>query len=1255
MNEDVVKPHQKVNGSAPNLPPASTKESEAPSAPVTSDGTEEEAENASSLPFHVVGIGASAGGVEAYIELFDHLPIDTGMAYVVVPHLAADQKSHMTEIIGRHTKMPIIEIKEGMIAEADRVYVVPPKSFLQMQHGVFHLKSKESRLGHRAIDFFFHSLAADQKHRAIGVILSGMDGDGALGLRAIKGEAGIAIVQSPESAQFPDMPRASISTEHVDIVATPSAIATQLGELGKQFRDGYVQILQDGTVPAGEELYFQRILTLLKDVCGVDFRLYKPNTLRRRIARRMLLHRVDTLAAFLTFLKSNPNEIRELHEDALINVTRFFRDTEVFDSLKNLILPKIFANRDPSQQLRIWIAGCSTGEEVYSIVICLLEYLSANRLEPQIQIFGTDASEHNVQKARAGFYPATIAEEVSPERLHRYFTRSEKGYLVAKRLRDLCIFARHNLCQDPPFSRMDLISSRNVLIYFGAELQRQVIPTFHYALRPDGFLLLGTSETIREFNNLFTLLERKHKIYSRTGESVPRVGTEFVPRLLVHKVPAPVLPPVEVWGDTELQRTADRIVIARYAPPGVIINERQEILQSRGNVSPYLEMRPGAATLQLPRLTRENIAPQVGVAVRKAIDEDIPVQVQDLQVIDGDVTREVTLEVLPIRSVSNRSKCYLVIFAPSPGQSDKNVQKSLPVLSEDERERLIVQLRHDVSSTKLFLQSLMEERDARTQELLSANEEIQSSNEELQSTNEELETTKEELQSSNEELHTVNDELQNRNQILVQASNDLVNLLNSVNLPVLMLTNDLNIRHFTPPTQHLMNLRPSDVGRPFSEIRLNLSIDDLTPLFHGVLETLTAQEAEVQDREGHWYLLRVRPYRTADNKIDGLVVAMLDIDQLRRSQGELRAARDFSTKILESVPLPLAVVDLEFRIHATNQAFCDISHSTCADLERRFLPDLASTLWGVHHLIRSHLERLRTAGQVGDTFEFEHNTGGEHPMVLSIRGCKVKPLEEEFLLITVEDITTHTETERALSAEKDKLAGKVASTAKTLVKTQNELRALTGSLFTSQEEERRRIARELHDDVSQRLAVLEIDSDEVEHSLSSDIEAARRTLVQMRTRIGQLADDVRVMSHRLHPSLIEDLGLKPALQNLIEDFGEREKMIATFWSEDLPENIPIDVATGLYRISQEALRNIAKHAGKTHVRVTLKGTTEGLQLQVADFGNGFEMKEKRSGLGLISMEERARLIGGTVFVRSEVGGGTKVTVDVPLPSAAAGA
>ncbi|HVW07166.1 MAG TPA: CheR family methyltransferase [Bryobacteraceae bacterium] len=1219
------------------------------------DGLPEETDEADrppALPYLVAAVGASAGGVEAYIQVVGALTPDTGVAFVLIPHLLPTRKSHMVEIISRHTQMPVLVIEDGATPKPNEIVIVPPGSQVCLRGGAFHLEPRQD--GGRVIDYFFRSLASDQRAHAIGVILSGTDADGALGLKAIKGEGGISLVQRPETAGFPEMPRTSISADHVDKVLSPVEIAAELAEMGRQFRKPVVRNLEDNMPPAGEEQAFARVLNLLRGVSGIDFRLYKPTTIRRRIARRMLLHRFESLSEYAAFLQGNPKELRELQEDALINVTRFFRDPGVYDALKQTILPRIFEEREADQQVRLWVAGCSTGEEVYSIAICLLEYLTGQPFEPPIQIFGTDASNQNIQKARAGIFPESIAGEVSPERLRRFFVKVDKGFQVSKRVRDLCIFARQNLSYDPPFSKMDLISCRNVLIYLGPELQRQILPTFHYALRPNGFLLLGTSETIREFTELFQQIDRKHKFFMKIGNSQSRTLVAVTPRVFLMETPAPSSQPgiAENWGDIELQRAADRIVLARYGPPGVIVDEKLEILQSRGHTATFMEMPQGSVSLQLTRMLRDTIATSVTQVVRHAIEQDIPVRLEGLRIGGSEPERDVTLEVLPIHTTVPRARCFLVLFVPA-NQSFTTSPTAPPVAAAGmaearEHDQTVERLRQDLASTKLYLQTLLDERDAKNQELVSANEEIQSANEEMQSTNEELETTKEELQSSNEELQTVNDELQQRNATLTQTTNDLSNLLNSVNLPVLMLNNELHIRHFTPPTQRLMNLRAPDIGRPFSEIRFNLNTEDLAPLFGEVLETLAPREIEVQDNEGKWYLLRVRPYRTTDNKIEGVVVVLVDIDQLRRSQQELRGARDFARSVIENVPLPLAVVDRELRIRSVNDAFRTLVGAGREDLEKRSFTDLAMAHWGLDEPLRSRLQMLPQSGSAAHEFDFEYQTPEEPPHIFHIRARLLPPDGELLILITIEDITPHKEVERLLGLERERLTSEVALTARELGRTQDELRALAGSLFTSQEDERRRVARELHDDIAQRFAILEIETQNILAEIGVDPAKVRQRTEHLRTEIAAASNEIRRIAHALHPSALEDLGITPALGALVENFRGTEHMIATFSAVDVPSPIPIEVATGLYRIAQEALRNATKHAGRAHVKVLLRGADSGIRLQVTDSGEGFDPQARRTGLGLISMEERARLMGGSLNIESKPGEGTRITVEVPL-------
>jgi two-component system CheB/CheR fusion protein len=698
----------------------------------------------------------------------------------------------------------------------------------------------------------------------------------------------------------------------------------------------------------------------------------------------------------------------------------------------------------------------------------------------------------------------------------------------------------------------------------------------------------------------------------------------------------------------DLQRAADRLLLARYSPPGVLVNERLEIIEVRGRPAPFLSIGPGPASLNLLRMIHADIVAIVRDALHHAAESGAPVS-QEVTVVEAGKKHTATLEILPIHPGTRGIDQYLLLFVPPARHIELATPSKGPVEDRADVEENVDgdRLRRELTSTRGYLQSLIEDRDTRNQELMAAYEEIQSANEELQSTNEELETAKEELQSGNEELHTVNDELRNRNAALVQSSNDFINLLDSANIPVIMLGSDLTIRQFTPPAERLMRLRAADIGRPIGEIRMNLMVDDLEPIIQEVADTLVTKEMEVQDRSGRWHVLRLRPYRTSENKIEGVVLLLLDIDQMKRSQDALQQARDFAQTVVEAVQVPVAVLDCELRIRTANAAFRAISALSSTDLERRSFTELATLLWDWPSL-REPLQRLLEGG-TSSILEVEHETSRPSVRYFRLVARAVHDDIEAAILLVLEDITTQRLAERLLEADRERLVGQVQSTTEVLGRTREELHALAARLFLSQEEERRRIARELHDDIGQKLAVLQMDIEALRKELPDDPAAVKAKLDRIRERSGALSEEVRSISHQLHPSALDHLGIAVALKSLVEEFGVREGMVATFHSRHVPQNPRPEVAVTLYRIVQEALRNVAKHAGKTHVKVLLEGIDQQLRLEVRDFGEGFDMDGiKGNGLGLVSMAERARLIGGILAIQSALGEGTAISVTVPL-------
>jgi len=907
-----------------------------------------------SLPFPVVCVGASAGGLEAFTQLLEAMPIDTGMAFVFVSHLSPSHASHLAEILSRATRMPVSEVKDEPQVQPNRVYVIPPDRSMIIAEGVLKLlPRREVRGQHHPIDVFLESLAQDQRHKSIAVILSGTGSDGTLGLGEIKAAGGITVAQD-QSAAYEGMPRSAMMAGSVDFVLPPAKIAHELSEIA---RHAYVapETPPLAQPPPTEVPHFTRILELLNQTMGVDFSQYKIATLNRRITRRMALHRLDTVADYAEFLESRPAEIEVLFQDILISVTSFFRDAETFELLRTKLFPRITAEHSPLDAIRMWVAGCSTGEEAYSLAILFSEFMErAGRVWP-VQIFATDLNGVAIERARSGLYPKSIAERVSAERLRRYFYEVDGKYRVAKTIRDLCIFAQHDIANDPPFSRMDLVSCRNLLIYLEPVLQQHLMPILHYALKPNGFLWLGASETTGQFRELFEAEDPKHRFYVKKPNTV-RVPVPLARRPVPERrVPAEHSPQPGRLGE-DVQREADRIMLARYSPPGVLVTDELEILQFRGDTGPYLAPASGRASLNLIKMLREGLLVPVRNALGHAKREGSAVHKAGVRVKSNGGWRLVDIEVVPVKMAGTASDCYLVLFHDPQVQPERLPKTELP--SDREVEQEAKQLKQELIATKEYLQSVIEQQEAANEELQSANEEVQSANEELQSINEEIETSKEEIQSSNEELATVNEELQTRNAELGQSNDDLMNLLASVQMAIVMLGPDLRIRRFTPMAEKMLNLIATDVGRPVTDIKLNVDVPDLEQILVDVVETVQPYQREVMDKHGRWHSLRVRPYRTLDNRIDGAVIVLVDIDSVKATAESLRAGAERLTIMYDRAPLGIFETDLDGRFLRVNDAFTELtgrSRETLLALRSQDIthPDDLAADWEAFEQIRT--------------------------------------------------------------------------------------------------------------------------------------------------------------------------------------------------------------------------------------------------------------------------------------------------------------
>jgi len=942
--------------------------------------------------FPIVAIGASAGGLEVFTQLLKNLPGDTGMAFVLLQHLDPQHESFLAGALGKVTPMAVSQALDGERAEPNHVYVIPPDADLSISRGSFALlrRSPDSPKLHLPIDSFFTSLAMERGRRAIGVVLSGNASDGTEGLQAIKAQGGITLAQDPSTAKFAGMPQSAIDAGVVDYVLPVTGVAEELARLS---RHPYVtreasEIVAARGLPgpdAASEVVRNGIMNIVRSVVGVDFREYKSPTFDRRLSRRMALRHVDLQSDYLDLLRCDAEEVRALTEDILIHVSSFFRDPAAFETIKRSVFPEILKHKVEEGPIRIWVAGCAAGEEVYSLAMCLLEFLRDSPREHSIQIFGSDVSEASIRKARAGRYAEGAMRGVSDERRRRFFIKTEAGYRINKNVRDLCVFVRHDLARDPPFSRLDLVTCRNVLIYFEPALQKRVLQTFHYSLTQPGFLLLGRTENVSGFNQLFAPFDKLGKIYLR---SATPSGLHFAARSPAPPASGQAGP--SFFSDQprragDVGRHLDSLLLARYAPASVLINEKLEILQFRGQTGPYLQAAPGEPQTNIVKMARPGLLPALRTILARAKKEMAPVRSDAIAIDQGGFTRTCDVVVVPFSGLPDQTeRLFVVLFeerlspppaapgpAPSPG--------AIPGPAQDAGR--IPKLEHELSSTTEYLHSLIEEHGQINDELGSANEELISGNEELQSLNEELETAKEELQSTNEELTTVNDELQHRNQEMSSINSDLTNLLNTVDLPVVILDQGRHVRRFTPQAQKLFNLLPSDIGRLFDDIKSNLAVSDLDQQIRQVITTFSARESELQDREGRWYRLQIRPYKAADERIDGAIVSLVDIDALkghvidaraRQADAERsdRAKDEFLAVLSHELRTPLSVLVMQTQLLRQGGADPLKRERACERIERstklqiRLIEDLLDVSRIVTGTMRVELQPVNLAAIV---------------------------------------------------------------------------------------------------------------------------------------------------------------------------------------------------------------------------------------------------------------------------------------------------
>jgi two-component system CheB/CheR fusion protein len=956
-------------------------------------------DNAHSNPFLVAALGASAGGLEAFEQFFEHMPAEAGIAFVIVQHLAPDHASALPELLARYTSMAVEQARDHAKIVPNRVYIIPPNATLTIKDRTLRVTAPLEARGYRTpIDSLFSSLAEDCGENAVCIMLSGTGTDGTLGLRAIKEHGGMAMAQTLESAKYDAILRSAIATGLVDHVLPVEEMPAKLMEYA-----AHLSLLDGKPNRIREQIatHLGKVHGLLRHRAGHDFSQYKENTIARRLERRMKALQIETIDQYVQILERQPDEVDLLFKDLLIGVTQFFRDHEAFETLGREVIPKLFDAKGADDKVRAGVIGCATGEEAYSIAILLCEHASTLDNAPTIQIFATDIDDQGLEMARKGRYPENIAKQVSPERLERFFSKQDSAYQVKRGLREVCIFSNHSFIKDPPFSRLDLISCRNVMIYLGRDLQRKIVPLFHYALRPGGYLFLGPSETTASHQELFRTIDKKHRIFQRK-DSVPRPAIIFPL--------ADISRPKHLGGsqpDAEeriLPKQLEHVILQRYTPACVIVQENGDAVYFSGKISRYLEQPTGGPDTNVVNMARASLRVALRTCLHRAVTaHEHAVQKQVPVPKNGEMSHvDVTVE--PLADFRDAHLFMIVIedVAPPAGP-----QQTAGPASDASSEQTVRRLESELRSAQEHAQAVFEE-------LETSNEELKSANEEYQSTNEELETSKEELQSLNEELETVNTELNRKIAELDHTNSDLQNLLNSTQIATIFLDSELHIKSFTPAAGSGFRLIAGDIGRPITDLASQFVEAGLEEDIKEVLKTLSMRERDLTGAQGRHYLMRILPYRTVHNVIDGVVITFVDVTQLKQAEQLVEDARIYAQNIVDTVREPLVVLDTGLRVTSASRSFYKMFQSTAEETVNRAFYELGNRQWDIPEL-RRLLSELKPANPLED-FQVEHPSAdmGRKTMLLNARLIQQQTGSEPLILLAIEDITERKQSENLL-------------------------------------------------------------------------------------------------------------------------------------------------------------------------------------------------------------------------------------------------
>jgi two-component system CheB/CheR fusion protein len=1160
--------------------------------------------------FPIAAVGASAGGVAALSTLLEACPPDPGLAFVVITHHGADHQGGLAPRLARASKIPVLPARDGMRVGVDRVYVVPPGKNPSISGGTLRLQHRG--MVYAPIDHFMGSLARECPKRAIGVILSGEASDGTLGIQEIKARGGVTIAQDGATAMHPGMPRAAISTGAVDHILPPQAIAQRICQgPSRESR----RLRSRRRAPSGDEV-IKDIIAFLRASRGIDFTHYRPTTIKRRILGRMKDKGVSDWARYLAYLKTSPQEAQALCDAILVHVTNFFRDPRVFKALKTKAYPRLLERLSGKDAIRIWVPGCSTGEEAYSHAINLLEHLGDAPRRPRVQVFATDLSEMAVSKARAGFFPASIAQDVTPDRLRRFFLKVRDGYQIRPGIRDLCVFSRHDMAADPPFSNLDLISCRNVLIYLEPALRRKVLPAFHHALKKTGFLMLGQSEAVGEHPGLFTLADARASLYAPSPVRSPLPMAFAADRAAADSGAATErrrgpLGDCFVKGDFEDE--VNRILFRQYVPAGVVVDGAMNIQRTHGHTRDFLELPQGKTSVNLFEMVRGDIAIQLRAAIEKARSTDASVK-RSILVKRRRREAEIGIDVIPFRCRADRRRCYLVLFNPSPGAAAGTPAEVPGETPAGPRSR-------------------------------SAYEDIISSNEDLRSMNEELDTVKEELQSTNEELVTVNEELRQRNIELNTTNNDLSNLLSSSQIPILMLGCDLRIRHFTLPAEKAFNLSLSDMGRSILGVKLAISVPRLREMLRGVIDEGLMRGLEVQDRSGRWFDMWIRPYRTGQGKIGGAVLSLVDITEKKVRDLAVQEARDYAEAIIDTIKAGLLVLDARLKVVKVNRSFLETFALAPAKVQGQSILELSGGAWDAPGL----RERLESAARKGEPFtdwegDFELPGDGRRTMAVSGRIIPRGAGRGNNVLVVIENVSLR----------------KQAAEAESLRKSEGRQRAFVANVS--------------HELMTPITAIKGYSEALVSGGSASPAQRLKfaQIIEKNADRLTQLVEDIMELSNfesGRKKTTAEDIPLRTFIRKLVLSLTPLARKQAIAISVDVPSDLAVRIDRAqLAQVLQNLCENAIKYnrrKGRIVISARLEGKNAvvsiqdtGIGIAAKDLGRIFERFHRAdnarvrvargSGLGLSIVKTILGSHGCRIWTESVEGKGSTFSFTLPL-------